>query len=282
MDHVSTEVERVTSVEGVEVALHHLGGSGPPLLICHATGFHGLAYGPLAAALTDDFRVIALDFRGHGATAAPPSGDFRWMNMASDVVACIEAATDEPVIGVGHSMGGASILLAEKMRPGTFAGAYLFEPIVFPQAFLIGRSENPMSGPARKRRAIFPTKQAALERYASRPPLDGLHRDSLAAYVEHGFVPTEDGQVQLACLPESEARTFEAEDKMTLEEIEGLSLRLVVGAGGEAEGPATFAPAIASTVEGASLIVYEDLGHFGPLEAPERIGRDILEAFTDR
>ncbi|MBV8692532.1 MAG: alpha/beta hydrolase, partial [Actinobacteria bacterium] len=29
------------STDGVQVAAYELGGSGPPLLLSHATGFHG-------------------------------------------------------------------------------------------------------------------------------------------------------------------------------------------------------------------------------------------------
>ena len=39
---------RATTPDGVTVALHDLGGDGPPALLVHATGFHGRALGPLA------------------------------------------------------------------------------------------------------------------------------------------------------------------------------------------------------------------------------------------
>ncbi|MBT8239611.1 MAG: alpha/beta fold hydrolase, partial [Acidimicrobiia bacterium] len=81
----------VESTDNVVLKLHHLGGSGPPLIICHATGFNGMAYGPMARYLTGDFDIWAVDFRGHGASNAPASGDFAWSGMAADLLACIEA-----------------------------------------------------------------------------------------------------------------------------------------------------------------------------------------------
>ena len=59
----------VASSDGVELTVHHLvsGEASRPLLVAHATGFHGLAYGPMADRLTGGHDVWALDFRGHGA-----------------------------------------------------------------------------------------------------------------------------------------------------------------------------------------------------------------------
>lgn len=45
-----------------------------------------------------------------------------------------------------------------------------------------------LAGAAQRRRAVFPSKGAALASYAPRPPFNALHAESLALYVEHGFV----------------------------------------------------------------------------------------------
>ncbi len=272
----------VESTNGCQIALHYLGGSGPDLIICHATGFHGRVYGPLAASLVGDFTVWGIDMRGHGASTAPDNGDYAWRGMAEDLLACVDALEADSVAAVGHSLGGAAILLAELRRPGTVRSAYLYEPIVLPPGFLAGRSENPMSGPARNRREVFPSKEAAFWRYASRPPLNGLRADALVAYVDGGFVDLDDGTVRLACRAESEARTFECEEKMTIERLDGLSIPLTVGAGLVAgdPNPADFAPLIVAAVPDAKLIEYDHLGHFGPLEAPGIVGADVLEALS--
>jgi hypothetical protein len=48
-------VVRVPSSDHVSVAVHDFGGSGPPLLLSHASGFHGYCYLPIADELTDRF-----------------------------------------------------------------------------------------------------------------------------------------------------------------------------------------------------------------------------------
>jgi pimeloyl-ACP methyl ester carboxylesterase len=284
-------VHRVESTDGVTVALHHFGGGGTPLVICHATGFNAGAYAPLAEELSSDFDVWAVDLRGHGATNAPDSGDFAWSGMAQDLLACVRAIDAGPVAAVGHSMGGASIMLAELAQPGTVSSAYLYEPIIFPATFLTNeRRENPMSGPARARREIFPSRRAAYDRYRSRPPLQLLRADALAGYVQHGFddlspvdaqandAPV--GSVRLACRAEHEARTFECSAKLTIEEVSEMSLPITIGAGTtEPPGnPADFTPLIADAISTAKLVQYEGLGHFGPLVDPVRIAADIQAA----
>lgn len=273
----------IPSTDGVELTLHELGGSGPPLVICHATGFHGRAYEPFARRLTDDFSVWAIDFRGHGASTAPSSGDFAWKGMAEDLRAAVDHIGHGPVFAVGHSMGGAAILLAELAHPGTVTAAYLFEPIVFPADFVVATAENVMGRAARNRREVFASRSEALERYGARPPLGTLDPEALSAYVEYGFVDLDDGTVRLACRAEHEARTFECETKVTADRIEGVRLPLTVGAGtAEADpNPAQFAPGIVAAVSGARLIAYDDMGHFGPLEDPDRIAADVLAMFAD-
>ncbi|MFW2381831.1 MAG: alpha/beta fold hydrolase [Acidimicrobiales bacterium] len=274
---MSSSVRRLASTDGVQVALHHLGGTGDHLLICHATGFHGRAYEPFARRLAEHFTVWAVDMRGHGATDPPESGDFSWRGMARDVQTCIDEI-GAPVFAFGHSMGGAAIVLTELARPGSIRAAYLFEPIILPDSVEIASNDNSMSAAARRRRAEFDSREDVLARYGSRPPLGLLEPDALRAYVAHGFVDTEQGTVRLACEPEHEARTFEAPDKPRVADLEGLNIPLMVAAGlvdGEMS-PAHFALATAARGEGAILVRHDDIFHFGPLENPDLIASDLI------
>ena len=144
--------------------------------------------------------------------------------MGADVLAAVDAIGSEQVHAFGHSLGGASLLIAETVRPGMLRTAYLFEPIVLTEAYTSERT-NLMSDAARRRRDVFGSKAEALWRYAGRAPLGLLRADALAAYVEHGFEELPDGTVRLKCRPESEARTFECETKMTLDRVGDLEVR---------------------------------------------------------
>lgn len=277
---------QVESTNGCAIELQDFGGSGPNLIISHATGFHGGVYKPMARTLLDHFHVWAVDFRGHGASPAPANNDFGWEGMGQDLMACLDhisAVSSGDIYGFGHSLGGAATLLAEQARPGSFAGIYVFEPIVFDQAYIIARTDNPMSAAARRRREIFPSRAEALARYAARPPLGMLRADVLWAYVERGFDDLDDGTVRLACRRDHEALSFEAEDKMTLDRLAGLATPVTVALGQVAPqgfGPAVLAPAVAEAVENGTLVEHQFLSHFGPLEAPDVIAADVLAAFV--
>jgi pimeloyl-ACP methyl ester carboxylesterase len=281
--HNTMSTRAVPSSKGVIVALHDLGGAGSPLVICHATGFHGRMYAPLAASLAERYHTYAIDFRGHGASNEPDDGDFAWQGMADDLLACIGAIGADRVLAVGHSMGGAAILLTEQRCPGVIAGSFLFEPIVFSEELVSKRGENPMAGPARRRREVFPSRDEVLWRYASRPPLNVMRADALALYVQHGFVDLPNRTVRLACRAESEARTFEADDKLTLDLVGEMTVPTVVGAGladpGPGPGPAMMAGPLADALPNGRLVEYPFLGHFGPFQDPDRIAADILAAF---
>ena len=273
----------VRSADGVNLNLRMMGGSGPDLLVCHATGFHGLAYRPLAQCLAERFTVWALDFRGHGSSAPAPGDDYAWSGMGADVAACAEAIGAARLHGFGHSMGGAALLLAERSRPGTFESLFLYEPIVLPRGFFDRPDDNPLAKGARNRREVFDSRAEALARYSSRSPLGVMRADALAAYVEGGFVDLPDGRVRLACSAETEARTFEASGGLPMEEAAGIRVPATVAAGtvGGVPNPGAFASAIAEALPVGRFRSFEDLGHFGPLEAPGAVAAAAVRELLD-
>ena len=274
----------VRSADGVDLNLRMMGGSGPDLLVCHATGFHGLAYRPLAQSLKEHFTVWALDFRGHGSSGPAPGDDYAWSGMGADVAACAAAIGGGRLYGFGHSMGGAALLMAERSQPGTFERLFLYEPIVLPRGFFDQPGNNPLSAGARNRREVFNSRAEALQRYSSRSPLAVMRADALAAYVEGGFVDLPDGRVRLACSAETEARTFEASGGLPTEETSAIDVPATVAAGTVVAGvsnPGIFGPAIAEALPQGRFLSFESLSHFGPLEAPGVVAAATVRELLD-
>ena len=108
----------VPSTGDVRVATYDLGGTGGDVLMVHATGFCAGVWTATAHHLDGVGRLAALDVRGHGRSSTP-AGGMDWHGTADDVLAAVDALGLERPFGVGHSMGGASLLLAEHPRVGT-------------------------------------------------------------------------------------------------------------------------------------------------------------------
>ncbi len=270
------------SSDHVSVAIHEFGGTGPPLLFSHATGFHGYCHLPIADELADGFTSYALDHRGHGDTARPDDWPVDWERYGDDCLAAARAvAPDGGLVGFGHSMGGASLLMAAHREPGLFDLIVAFEPIVFPPRDPDSPAGNgpTLSVGARKRRATFDSFDHAIANYASKPPMMTFDADVLRLYVAHGFRPSPEG-VRLKCDPEHEARTFDSgSNDSTWQRLPEIDTRVIVLAGQvEWVGPAAIASEIASRLPHSTFVQRDEWNHFTPLVDPNAMASIIADA----
>ena len=270
----------VESSDGVTLPVHDLGGSGPPLLLCHATGFHGLVWGPFADLLGGRFRVWSVDFRGHGDASPPPALPVDWRGVGDDVLAVVDDLELDRPFGFGHSMGGAALVLAEAARPGTFRGLALFEPIVFPPEAPPGGGPGDLVTGARRRRAVFASKDEAFANFASKPPLSVFVPAALRAYVDHGFAERPEGGATLKCRPEVEAAVFEGarmHPGWTRLPAVGCPVTVLTGEQTDSVG-GDLARMQAERLPDGRVEVVPEVGHFGPMEDPPRVARAVGDA----
>jgi len=272
----------VDSTDGVRLAVHELGSPDPgarPLLLCHATGFHGRVWRALAEELPER-RCLALDFRGFG-DSTEPDGDLDWYGFGRDVLAVVDELDLGTVQAVGHSKGGAAILLAEQARRGTIERAVCFEPVVFPPSEG-ERGENPLAAVTRRRRETFGSYEEAIANFASKPPLGSLRPDVLDDYVRFGFAEQPDGTVHLKARREHEAATY---DTGALHDgfahLGEVACPVLVVHGGDTFGPAVAAPVVAEQLPAGELLAAPERGHFGPLEDPAWFA-GVVRGFLDR
>jgi pimeloyl-ACP methyl ester carboxylesterase len=268
----------ISSVDGVTIAMHDFGGTGSPVLLSHATGFHGHCWEPVAHALIARHHVVALDHRGYGDAETVDPTTMTWDQYGLDALAAarhLYSQHNEPIIGVGHSMGGASLLMAAHHEPHLFKALFVFEPIVFPPADPDAgeRPGSPLPAGARKRRSRFPSFEAAIENFAAKPPMASFNAEAREAYVRHGFKPTVDGDIELKCLPEHEARTYETGGTSgAWDSLPDLATPVWVLSGALAPfQPSTFAITVAERIPASTYVRWDEVGHFGPLEKPELI-----------
>ena len=283
--------ETVASTDGVAVAVHHLapGPADSPLLLSHATGFHARAYRPVAAALADAFDGWGHDARGHGSTPVPAGWVADWHRYGDDTTAVARwlvhrSDADGQLVGFGHSMGGATLLMAAHRHPGLFRALVLFEPIV-PPPMLGDRDpeQSPLVQGARRRRRGFPSYRDAIDNYRSKRPMDAFDPRALEEYVHGGFRPVDadapDGPVELRCDPELEAATFANSHGSGLWPLlPSISTPTLVIGGRTDEGdpPALFAESIADALPNGRYVL-SHLDHFGPFVDPAAVAGTIRE-----
>ena len=267
---------------GVNLVVHDWGGDGHPVLLAHPTGFHGLTWAPVATRLVARRRrVFSFDFRGHGDSDPSPNG-YRWAEFADDVLAVVRQlglAGEPTLLSCGHSKGAAALLLGEARAPGTFGRLWCYEPVVFPtDEALEPQHDFPLAEGARRRRAVWASRDEAFGSYGSKPPLDVLHVEALRAYVDYGVRDRADGRVELKCRPDDEATMY------AMGTANGVYRRLgdvrcpaLVVCGGHTDAiTPKLGEMIVERLPAGELEVMPGVGHFGPMQDPDATIRSML------
>lgn len=101
--------ERRISTSGAEIHLR-VGGDGPPLLLLHGYPQTHVMWNQVAPTLAENFRVVAPDLRGYGASSKPPAGEraiaYTKRAMALDMVEVMAELGHERFLLAGHDRGG--------------------------------------------------------------------------------------------------------------------------------------------------------------------------------
>jgi pimeloyl-ACP methyl ester carboxylesterase len=248
-----------------------------------------MAYRRILAPLAADFRILALDQRGHGAStlATVAEGRTDWSDFSDDLIALLGALDVKDAVLSGHSMGGATALTAAARTQGRARRLVLFDPVIMSRerpspAAQPGPHGGLIEG-ARRRRAEFASRDAALRAYLGRGAFRSWPDDMVADYVEGGFRDLPDGGVRLACEPAWEASTFEAQANDALSAFAAVTCPVEILKAErdstcriETEGAAPVASGRVriDTVAGTS--------HFLPMERPELATQTLRRALLDR
>lgn len=270
---------------GGAMAALEFGPADQPIdvVFSHANGFNGRTYRAILQPLAERLRILAIDLRGHGASTLPTviEGRQGWLEFRDDLLALLAAVCEAPVVLGGHSMGATSSLLAAAAEPARVRALALFDPVIFQPPPGVAMTDSPLVAGALRRRAVFPSKAAAMEAYRGRGAFRTWTDEQLWDYVEAGFRDTADGEVTLSCAPEWEASNFRTHNYdpwgafsqtrcrvRILRAAEGSTFRLE---GHEAELAATGRITV-ETLAGTS--------HFLPMERPQQVRETLLASLA--
>ncbi|HKA13416.1 MAG TPA: alpha/beta fold hydrolase [Myxococcota bacterium] len=205
---------------GVEIALLDWGGAGPLALLHHANGFCAATLDLVARLLRAHFRVIGMDARGHGDSSRPTTADaYEWREFGADLAAVARVLAGDRgrvALGLGHSFGGTSMLLAAAEEPALFERLVLVDPVLHePRGthhYDTARHEraSEMVQRATRRRAVFPDRAAARENWRGKDMFAEWDPRAFDLYLAEAIGDRSDGQVELKCRPETEAAVYMA------------------------------------------------------------------------
>lgn len=269
------------------------GESGPPLVFLHANGYPPACYHPLLEQLAQHFRVLAMHQRPLW-PKSDPHDIADWRPLSRDLLAFLDQqGLHEPVLAVGHSVGGIAVLRAALWAPERFAGITLLDPVLFPPAIVqlyrlvhaLGLAErlHPLVPAARRRRNRFDDRERIFRSYRRKSIFRYFSDESLRAYVEGITCPDEQGGWKLCYSREWEVRIYATSVWRDMELWRGLPnlqppTQILRGAETD-----TFLERTARLVQRKNpriaVETLERTTHLLPLEAPQRVAEHISQFF---
>jgi esterase len=163
MDIMNGEVRLHVEADGDPTA--------PPLLLLHGITQSGATWEWLLPDLAPGYRVLRLDFRGHGQSDRAP-GTYNFPSYVSDAVAVCEQVAGAPVAVIGHSLGGGTGAALGQQRPDLARALVLEDPAIMERPDDI-EENSLMDGFRLMRESVPALQQGGI-------PLDVL-RDTLAS-----------------------------------------------------------------------------------------------------
>jgi pimeloyl-ACP methyl ester carboxylesterase len=284
---VSPARRRSIAVPGGEMAALEFGPADRPLdvLFLHANGFCASTYRSILAPLDDRLRILAVDQRGHGRTTleAVPFRTNVWRGYSDDLLALLEALGETPTVLSGHSMGATACLLATAQRPDAAGRLILFDPVIITpeRAALLGEEgmrTGVLAQGALRRRASFPSREAAFEGYRGRGAFRSWTDGMLADYLIDGLTEAADGGMTLACAPEWESANFATPSPDAVGGIPGITAPIRILKAEHASTAQFEIHEAAVLASGVTIEVVPGTSHFLPMERPELVREALLAA----
>lgn len=185
----------------------------PVLHFAHANGFPAPVYRKLLDKLSERYQVGYLDTMAHDRRYPVTDG---WPHLADETIAYIESRYTQPVIGVGHSLGGLVLFFAAVKRPDLFRSLVILDSPMFNPwrsrglrlAKLFGMVDKVTpAGATKRRRNGWGSVDEVRDYFANKGLFANFDPDCLADYARFGTVEQQ-GKVKLKFSPQIECNIF--------------------------------------------------------------------------
>lgn len=251
----------VAQVNGQQINYSDSGGDGPVIIWSHGYLMDHTMFAPQIEALSDNYRCVAWDERGFGAT--PANGPFSYWDSADDAVALLEHLGIGQAVFAGMSQGGFLSMRAALAHPERIRGLILIDT----QA----GQENP---------EVVESYRGMIEHWMGPEPLGdvGLFVGSLILGAEDlmaKWIPVWEGQ--RAAFSEHAANCLLERDDITERVAEISSPALVIHGDADAAIALELGQYLADTIPNASMSVMSGGTHAANLTNPDECNAVIRE-----
>jgi pimeloyl-ACP methyl ester carboxylesterase len=219
-------------------------------------------------ALRGRYRLVLWDQRGHGRSGSGPVGSATIDQIGSDLACVLDAVAPEgPLVLIGHSMGGMTIMSLAEKDPQLFRDRVLGVGLVSTSANGLANVDFGVAGLGRTRRIGSDLEAVLVRRYSYASSVT----DDLVRFTAEMIASTR-LEVISDFLP-----TFSTHDKRTaLAVLDGLEVLVIVG-DGDLLTPAAHSEEIVRRLPGAEHVVVQQGGHLLMLEHPDVVNGHLLE-----
>ncbi len=248
----------VVSADGVPIVYKEAGRGDLTIVFVHCGFCNRSFWSNQMEALADDYRLVALDLAGHGASGA---GREAWTlgAFAEDVRAVVEALDLDPVVLVGNSLGGPVSLEAAARMPERVRGVVAVDTL----------HDVDAEWDAEAWRARVETFRTGYAEACSGLIEALIHPGTDAELVDfvHGTMCSHDGEFAASVLS-----IFTSYDMAASMEAVQAPIRAINGDlfPTDVEGNRAHAA-------GFEAVVLEGVGHFPQLESSEEFNRHLTE-----
>jgi pimeloyl-ACP methyl ester carboxylesterase len=254
-----------------------------PIFFAHANGFPSATYAKLFAALAPDYRVRHLQQHGHDPRFPV---DDNWANLVAELIHHLEGG-DEPVWGVGHSLGGVLHYHAALLRPELYRGVVMLDsPLLTLADRMVIRAAKRFgfidritpAGRTLGRREAFADPAEARDYFAAKSLFRRFDPECLDAYVRHGLQPAGQG-LRLKFDPATEISIYRSVPHTAPGRPQQLAVPLAMASGRHSR---VVLPHHARLLRRMPRGEYLSLpgGHMFPLERPQATAELLRQLFA--
>jgi pimeloyl-ACP methyl ester carboxylesterase len=245
------------------------------IVLLHGNSANAWWWEPLARVIAPDYRLLALDQRGHGDSEWARPVAYSPADYASDIARFVQhiAPNAEKPVVVGHSMGGLNVLAFARRHPESVRGAMAIDVAVTSSR---GRDRY-----LRRLKGLpvvmYPDLATAKARYRLMPKEGGIPDEVLLEIAERSLARTDEGRWTLKFDRESFLGGDGLEVLETIKEIRIPTM--LVRAGHSRIMTADAAEHARASNPRTQLVTIADAHHHVILEKPAEVAR-VIEEFA--